>query len=357
LKTKKVRNVERHKSENCLSNFDERREKEAAYDYRERGIGTIALDRIVGSVGRYFDFDKRFKLRPHMPSERFDQIKQAMIEGKSMPPVKLYQIKDDYYILDGNHRVAAARALGRKDIDAKIVELIPSKNSLENILYLERSEFEDKTGIAENIILSEIGQYENLTKQIESHRTYLENQGHENISFKSAARDWFQTIYRPMTAIIQKAGLMDSFPDRTVSDLFSYISYHQWILGRSRKYGVGIDDLIPKDMEAFREQMANKSNGDYPDMQRWITTFVLMNVEAKRERKIMDRLFNLEEVEEVHSVHGAFDLIAKVVLTRDLLCSDAEVICDFVQDKIRLINGVKATQTLIPGASKIKLSR
>lgn len=337
-----------------ICNFDQRQEIEAAYDYRERGIRCVLLDQIVGSVGRYQDFDRQFKLKPHLPSERFEQVKKAMLEGKPMPPVKLYQIKDDYYVLDGNHRVAAARALGRKDISAKIVELIPSKNSLENILYLERSEFEDKTGISPRIELTEIGQYEYLIKQIESHRIYLQDQGSEAPTFNQAAQDWYNTIYCPMITIIEKARLMEFFPDRTSADLFTYIACHQWELGRTRKYGFGIDDLIPNNMEVFRTKMANITAGDYPDMQRWITTFVLMNVTAKHERKIMEKLFAIQEIKEVHSVHGAFDLIVKIVLSRDLLCSDAEVIGDFVQSKIRMINGVTATQTLIPGLSKIK---
>ena len=341
-------------SGDCLSDFDQRQEKEAAYDIRERGVKMVPLERIVGSVGRYQDFDRHFKLRPHVPSERFEQVKKAMQEARPMPPVKLYQIKDDYYVLDGNHRVAAARALERKDIAAKIVELIPSRNSLENILYLQRTEFEDKTGISQRIELSEIGQYDNLTDQIESHRKYLESSGGRNVGFAEAARDWYDTIYSPMIAIVEKAGLAKSFPERTPADLFNYISYHQWTLGRTRKYGVGIDDLIPNDMEEFRSRMAEKSKSEYPEMQRWIVTFVLMNVQARREYKVMEKLFALDEVKEVHSVHGTFDLIAKLVLSRNLLCSDAEVICDFVQNKIRMINGVISTQTLIPGASKIK---
>jgi ribosome biogenesis GTPase A len=63
---------------------------------------------------------------------------------------------------------------------------------------------------------------------------------------------------------------------------------------------------------------------------------------------------SIEEIREVHSVHGNIDIIAKVVLTRDLLSSDAEVISRFVQQRIRLIPGILSTQTLIPGTSKVK---
>jgi hypothetical protein len=53
-------------------------------------------------------------------------------------------------------------------------------------------------------------------------------------------------------------------------------------------------------------------------------------------------------------VHGSVDIIAKIVLKRDLVSSDAETIGDFVHNKIRQISGVVSTQTLIPGYSKQK---
>jgi DNA-binding Lrp family transcriptional regulator len=79
-----------------------------------------------------------------------------------------------------------------------------------------------------------------------------------------------------------------------------------------------------------------------------------MNVAAKREYRIIDKLYELEEVREIHSVHGEFDIIAKIVLTRDLLASDAETIGQFVHNQVRQVPGVVSTQTLIPGISKIK---
>ena len=80
-----------------------------------------------------------------------------------------------------------------------------------------------------------------------------------------------------------------------------------------------------------------------------------MNVQARKETKLMDKLFELEEVKEVHSVHGDVDLVVKVVLTRDLLSSDAEIISQFVHGRVRQLPGVISTKTLIPGLSKIKV--
>ncbi|MBW1646535.1 MAG: Lrp/AsnC ligand binding domain-containing protein [Deltaproteobacteria bacterium] len=323
-----------------------------AFDPRDRGLRTVPLARIVGSVGRYQDFDARFRLRP---SERLMRIKQAMRQGAVLPPVRLYQVRDEYYVLDGNHRIAAARELGHDDILAHIVELVPSKDTLDNVIFRERADFADQTGLSAEIRLTEVGQYAHLLAQIRRHQQYLAAGEKPDADFKTAAEDWYRTIYRPLCRIIQQAGLMAGFPDRRISDLYAYISHYLWEEGRPRQYGPHIDQSIPKDMEAFRTMIAERRNADqYPEMKRTITAFVLLNVQGKHEFKIMEKLFDLDEVVEIHSVHGDIDLLAKIVLSRDLLASDAEVISQFVTEKVRLVPGVNSTKTLIPGSSKVK---
>ena len=100
--------------------------------------------------------------------------------------------------------------------------------------------------------------------------------------------------------------------------------------------------------------MATINKEEYPEMLRSITAFITINVEAQRELKIVDKLFALPEVSEVHSIHGSIDILVKIILTRDLLSSDAEVIGQFVHAKVRQIDGIISTQTLIPGESKVK---
>ena len=334
--------------------FRENQECEGAFDHVDRGICSVPLAQIVGSVGRYHDFDSQFKLKDHVPPDRLLSIKQAMREGKSLPPVKLYQIKDEYYVLDGNHRIAAAKEFGRSEIMAKIVEFIPSSNTLENIIYREKSDFMAQTGLTHSLEISEVGQFPYLLEQVESHRSFLAGSEKPGATLQQAAEDWYTTIYQPLVGIIAKGNLLPSFPGRTLDDLYAYISFHQWEKGRRRSYGIGIDKLIPKDMEAFREKMATLNKEEYPEMLRSITAFIMMNVEARRELKVVDKLFMLPEVKEVHSVHGSIDILAKIALTRDLLSSDAEVIGQFVHENIRQIDGIISTQTLIPGTSKIK---
>lgn len=342
------------KQRDLAKSFRENQHMEEAYVSRDRGRRRVPLDQIVGSVGRYQDFDNKFRPKQHLPPERLQTIKNLIRQGKPLPPVKLYQIKDQYFVLDGNHRIAAVKEFGWRDIDAHILEFIPSRNTLENVLYREKAEFEDKTRLPDTIKLTEIGQYAYLLKQISEHQDFLQQESGQPGQFTQAARDWYQTIYRPLAAIIKQGGLIASFPDRTLADLYTYIAFHQWERGRKRQYGIGIDRLIPKNMEEFRQKMSDKRENDYPEMKRDITAYVLMNIQGNSELKIVEKLFTLREVQEVHTVHGAFDVIAKIVLTRDLLSSDAEIIGQFVHDNIRQVPGVNSTQTLIPAFSKVK---
>lgn len=334
--------------------FNARQAEEEAYEAIERGTLMVPLEKIVGSVGRYHDFDNQFRTHSHAVDERLKGIITAMKEGKNLPPISLYQIKDDYFILDGHHRFRAARELERSHIRSRIVELLPSKNTLENKLYIERIGFRDKAGLADSIELTELGQIEHLEWQVEQHRSHLRREKDQEVSYQEAAVDWYRTIYRPLATIIANSRLVKSFPGRTVDDLYLYISVHQWEQGQKRKYGIGVDKLIPKDMEAFRKKMAEHTEQEYPEMKREITVFILLNVDGKHEQQIFDKLLALKEVTEVHTVHGSIDMIAKVTLMRDLLSSDAELLSQFILSTIRQWRGVLSTQTLIPGMSRIK---
>ena len=343
-----------HKKDAHVKSFDEAQEREGAFDMRDLGMQKIPMDKIVGSVGRYQDFDSKFRMKKHLSQERLESVKKFMQEGKPLPPVRLYQIKDEYYVLDGNHRISAAKEFGYSDMDAQVIEFFASEKTLEHVLNREMTEFRERTGLLCPMNVTEVGQYSHLLGQIAKHQRYMENIEGRPLSFQRAAAEWYQTIYSPLVAIIHKGGLMKSFPKRSVTDLYAFISYHQWEKGAIREYGRGMDKLLCKDMEEFREKMSGKKETDYPEMLREITAFVLMNVSGKREDRIIEKLYDLREVREIYSVHGDVDVLVKVVLTRDLISSDAETIGQFVHNQVRKIPGVISTQTLIPSVSKIK---
>ena len=68
-------------------------------DRRHLGLREVPVRQIVGSVGRYHDFDRHFRLKKDRPSERLEHVKEAIRLGQGLPPVELYRIKDEYYFL------------------------------------------------------------------------------------------------------------------------------------------------------------------------------------------------------------------------------------------------------------------
>ncbi|MGE5841535.1 MAG: Lrp/AsnC ligand binding domain-containing protein [Deltaproteobacteria bacterium] len=345
-----------HVKEGHVKSFKEAQEKEGAFDMRDLGIQKVPVDRIVGSVGRYQDFDTKFRMKKRHSQERLDSVRKFMQEGKPLPPVRLYQIKEEYYVLDGNHRIAVAKEFGYSEMDARVIEYFPSEKTAQHILEGEKLRFKERTGLREPIDLTEVGQYGHLIEQIERHQRYAENIEGRPLSLQKAAAEWHKTIYVPLAGIIEKTELLRFFPNRSVGDLYVFISFHQWEKGTVRKYGRGIDELLCKDMEEFRGKMSDKKETGYPEMVREITAFVLMSVSGKREDRIIEKLYDLKEVREIYSVHGDVDVLVKIVLTRDLISSDAETIGQFVHNQVRKIPGVISTQTLIPSMSKIKSS-
>ena len=96
---KSKKNTEDRSVEMEARSFRNDQVSEEAFDAVSRGVCEVPLDQIIGSVGRYHDFDGRFRIKSHVPPERLQKIKDAMRRGKPLPPVKLYQIKDEYLSL------------------------------------------------------------------------------------------------------------------------------------------------------------------------------------------------------------------------------------------------------------------
>ncbi len=81
----------------------------------------VPLARIVGSVDTGpHPFDRRFDPSADSAWGRFASVLRARNDGVELPPVWLQEGEDGYYVLDGHHRVAVARALGDTDIRAEV---------------------------------------------------------------------------------------------------------------------------------------------------------------------------------------------------------------------------------------------
>jgi hypothetical protein len=87
----------------------------------------VPIDRIVGSVEPMVCFDRHFRPTSQLPRERFVRIDADVRNGRGMDPVELYHCGGHYYVEDGHHRIAVARALGERGVWATVTEVRPSR--------------------------------------------------------------------------------------------------------------------------------------------------------------------------------------------------------------------------------------
>ena len=77
-----------------------------------RGLQVVSIDRIVGSEGRYRDFNKRFLPRYEHLRSRWTSVDQAMISQVPLPPIRLYEIGGVYFVrMQTQHRVETRKVM------------------------------------------------------------------------------------------------------------------------------------------------------------------------------------------------------------------------------------------------------
>lgn len=212
-----------------------------------RGVQSIRLNQIVGSVGRYNDFTRTFLPRTESVRGRWQQVGQ-LSSRRAMPPIQVYQVGQVYFVLDGNHRVSVARRLGAETIQAHVwefetrVPLEPDDARKDVLIRQEYLEFLNRTQLDRHrpdqyIILTSPGRYRDFEEQIAIHRHYMELECGCNVSFSEAAIHWYDRVYRPMVEVIHQKDMLSLFPGRTEGDLVNWIIRNQ---GRLRqRYSAG----------------------------------------------------------------------------------------------------------------------
>lgn len=201
-----------------LRSFTDDAERYGPLVQRPLGLRTVALDRIIGSVGRASELRADFLPRAHPQGDaRFRRIKAALERGQTMPPVDLYKFGYDYYVLDGHHRVAAARDLGQLETDAVVTEFMPTSDTDAQRVFVERRHFERATGLT-RIGAMRPGHYGRLESMI---RRYAESEGISDL--KEAAARWYTRVYLPMAVRLRAARLANSFPGERTADMVVHV--------------------------------------------------------------------------------------------------------------------------------------
>lgn len=216
-----------------------------------RGIQTVPVKKIVGSVNRYRDFDRAFLPRQSHTADRWKSISRAFYNDADLPPVKLYKVDDVYFVLDGNHRVSVAREHGREFIDAEVIEArtrVPidgerlDADALEIIGeyadFLERTRL-DELRPDQRIEFTVGGGYRRLLEHIAVHRYFMGIEQGRFIPEEEAVCDWYDNVYMPLVRIIREKGILKEFPGRKEADLYLWIIDHQHFL--REQFGPGVD--------------------------------------------------------------------------------------------------------------------
>jgi hypothetical protein len=216
-----------------------------------KGLKVVPVSKIVGSEGRYRDFNKTFLPKHSHTKKRWTSVDEAHLKDVILPPIKLYEIGGVYFVRDGNHRVSVAASQGVEAIDAEVISLNseitiePSmtKEDLKRAVILyERDRFFEATELykvvdRDELVFSAPGRYDEILKHIEGHKYYLNERRQEEISFIEAARSWHDTVFLPIIVTIKTENLHTRFPGRTTADLYVWIVKHWDEL--KKKYGEG----------------------------------------------------------------------------------------------------------------------
>lgn len=236
-----------------------------------RGVQPIPTSKIVGSVGRYQDFDDAFLPARNNLSERWMRLNRAFDESKSLPPVQLYQVDDVYFVLDGNHRVSVARQHNVEYIDAEVIEVksripIHSEDLNADTLEIlgEYSEFLERSKLDllrpdQNVRFSIGGGYVRLLEHIAVHRYFMGIDQQRDIGEDEAVTDWYDRVYCPIVAAIREANVLQQFPNRTEADLYLWMSEHQYHMHEETGADVSPQEAVA-DMVAFLDEQQSREN-------------------------------------------------------------------------------------------------
>lgn len=227
-----------------------------------KGVHTVPVSSIVGSVDRYRDFDRAFLPTQTSTRSRWESVDIAALSDVVLPPIQLYKVGEAYFVKDGNHRVSVAREKGMDYIDAEVIELttsVPLTPATDPRDLLKMGEYArflectklDKLRPGAYIDFTSLGRYDDLIEHISAHRWYMGIEQNRPIEWQEAVLDWYDNIYLPLAEIIERTGILRDFPGRTTGDLYLWIMDHKWYLREESGEEIGMETAALRYTEAY----------------------------------------------------------------------------------------------------------
>jgi hypothetical protein len=221
-----------------LLSYDEIKEKLHIGGPIYRGVKTVRVDQIAGSLNRYHEFDRVFLPASDKLAARWTSVNRAFYQEISLPPVVLYKVGEVYFVVDGHHRVSVAREQGQIYIEAEVrecatrVNITPSIRPEDLVILQNKVHFLERTSIdtlipESNIKLTIPDGFDRMLEHIAVHRYFMGLDWKRDISEEEAIRHWYETVYMPIVSIIRETGILSEFPTKTEGDLYLWVLDHQ----------------------------------------------------------------------------------------------------------------------------------
>jgi hypothetical protein len=226
---------------------------------RSRGLQTIRLDRVVGSVDSMRDFDRRFRPTSGRVRERWERLALAQRRGEAIPPIDVYQVGDLYFVSDGHHRVSIALATGQKTIDAYVTEILtklPARGirHRSDLLFksyelLFRSRVRLPPEAYTKIQVSDPWSYAELGEAVEAWGFRLMQHEHRFYDRAEVSRRWFSEEFTPVIRILRTADLIG---DSTDADAYLTIARERYRLIRTHEWTDEVIEELQRQLRSPR---------------------------------------------------------------------------------------------------------
>jgi hypothetical protein len=223
---------------------------------RRLGLQTIDLDSIVGTVDRGREFDRRFRPTTGRVRPRWERINVAQRRGDPMPPIDVYRIGDLHFVKDGHHRVSVARALGYRDINAYVTEVLTEVGADRTItlrdlpLKSHQRLFHERVPLPkearERIQLSDEWRYAALAEAVEAWGFRLMQRRGEPLSRAEIAEAWFRDEYEPVTQMLREAELVRH---GTETEAYMRVAALRYLILRTHEWDDAVIEAVRHDLE------------------------------------------------------------------------------------------------------------
>lgn len=227
-----------------LLSYDDIKEKLHIGGPIYRGVQTVRVEQIAGSLNRYHEFDRVFQPVSDKLAARWQSVNRAFYQEISLPPVVLYKVGQVYFVVDGHHRVSVAREQGQVYIEAEVRECATRVNLTPDIRledleilgtkvnFLERTSLDALKPDA-NIKVTIPDGFDRMLEHIAVHRYFMGLDWKRDISDEEAIVHWYDTVYMPVVNVIRETNILKEFPGKTEGDLYLWVLDHQRYLAEA----------------------------------------------------------------------------------------------------------------------------